>query len=290
MFRRKDRWVGQAVPSIPELQFTKLVARTARGSVYRAARRDDECRSDALTIKIYPRMRETDDQPEIEFIATSEGIGIDRCIKALYDEAFWFNFFGPPEHIPLGALMEKGPQDVFTVASIVEQVARALTGIHARHVVHRKLDANSVLFAPDFFSLRPIVHVADFDDAMFVSGPHASLVPRAQRVASAYAPLEQRAGADLGTPADVYAMARIANHLLTGRRVRDWERETQTCREAWPSVPARLAEILHASLSRWPSARPTAQEVWAAAAAVSYESEPTWGRILQRISEEQKSN
>lgn len=285
MFWRKDRWLGRVVPSQPERRFTKLLGRTKVCSVY-LAERVNQPADDALSIKIYTRERNNarhHDQPEIEHLAASEGVGVDQCLNAELHDGSWLLTFGPPEFLPLTDLLARAPQDLFTVASVVEQTARALSGVHARHIVHRRLDATSVRLTPDLWSLRPIVQLADFSDAIFIAGPHGHLTPRLQRVHSTYASPEQRAGAETGTSADVYALARIA-YDLCANKMRNWEREAPTLRSGWPGMPQRLAEVLIAALSPWPSARPTAREIYDVASAVRRDSEPTLARVYAMMS------
>lgn len=133
-------------------------------------------------------------------------------------------------------------------------------------------------------SLRPIVQLADFSNAMFIAGPHASLTPHLQRVDSNYAPPEQRAGADLETSADIYALARIAYALRANGTARNGKRDAPTSREAWTGMPHRLAEVLRAALSTWPSARPTAAEIYDVASIVRSDCEPTLARVFAMMS------
>lgn len=86
MFWRKDPWLGRVLPSQPEFRLTKLLGRTKLCSVYLAERVNQPV-GDSLTIKIYARDRERhSNQPEIEYLATSEGICLDRCLNAEVDD------------------------------------------------------------------------------------------------------------------------------------------------------------------------------------------------------------
>lgn len=292
MFWRKDPWLGHVLPSLPERRLTKLLGRTKLCSVYLAERVNQPV-GDSLTIKIYAREREGErrrDQPEIEYLATSEGICLDQCLNAEVNDGSWLLTFGRPEFVPLTHLLARAPQDFFTTASVVEQTARALSGVHARHLVHRKVDASSVRFTPDLMSLRPIVQLADFSNAMFTAGPHASLTPHLQRVDSNYAPPEQRAGADIETSADVYALARIACDLRANRKARSGKRDAPTSSDAWTGMPQRFAEVLRAALSTWPSARPTAREIYDVASVVRRDCEPTLARVYAMMSTGDEAN
>ena len=161
--------------------------------------------------------------------------------------------------------------------ALVAQVAR----IHAAEVVHGDLQPGNVLVNGD------AVRVIDFGNARWTgtaaAGGAAAIdvtTPGVQVVTNGYAAPEQRRGASLEEPADLYAIGVILYELLTGGRPfagdsRAEERGHLLLRPpalAHP-IPDQLSSLIDALLRKQPARRPTsAAEVLERLATVTVEN------------------
>jgi len=136
-------------------------------------------------------------------------------------------------------------------AQIAAAVGDALAYVHAGDVVHRDVKPDNVLLGPG-----PRVRLADFGIARTMSATRATQSGLVLGTAAYLSP-EQVTGAEVGPPADVYALALVLLECLSGHR--------EYPGAALESAMARLhrrprlpAALLAAMTATDPAARPSA--------------------------------
>jgi len=143
-------------------------------------------------------------------------------------------------------------------AQIGAAVGNALAYVHAGDVVHRDVKPDNVLLGPG-----PRVRLADFGIARTTSATrltHSGLVLGT----AAYLAPEQVTGAEVGPPADVYALGLVLLECLTGHQEYPGTAlESAMARlHRHPQLPAELpagsAALLEAMTATDPAARPSA--------------------------------
>lgn len=110
-------------------------------------------------------------------------------------------------------------------ASLVEQLARTMQYVHDRGIVHRDLKPANVLMASESDEdvrdngQQLIPKITDFGLAKCLTNPETGLTVPGQVVGTAsYMSPEQAGGlAEVGKPADIYALGAILFELLTGK-------------------------------------------------------------------------
>ncbi len=143
-------------------------------------------------------------------------------------------------------------------AQIAAAVGDALAYVHAGDVVHRDVKPDNVLLGPG-----PRVRLADFGIARTMSATRATQSGLVLGTAAYLAP-EQVTGAEVGPPADVYALALVLLECLTGHREYPGAAlESAMARlHRSPQLPAELpagwAALLAAMTATDPAARPSA--------------------------------
>lgn len=148
------------------------------------------------------------------------------------------------EYVPgetLGALLERGPLGMRTVAAIGVQATAALARAHEMGIVHGALAPNNLLVVPQRES-DVLVKLSDFG-----AEPTSA---RSGRIA--YAAPEQRELGIRDGRVDLYAIGAILYEALTGSAP-DWAAASAPRVEGAPSL---LGEAIHALVARDPSARP----------------------------------
>jgi len=143
-------------------------------------------------------------------------------------------------------------------AQIGAAVGDALAYVHAGDVVHRDVKPDNVLLGPG-----PRVRLADFGIARTISATRATQSGLVLGTAAYLAP-EQVTGAEVGPPADVYALGLVLLECLTGHREYPGTAlESAMARlHRRPQLPAELpagwAALLAAMTANDPAARPSA--------------------------------
>ncbi|MFO0554398.1 MAG: hypothetical protein U0271_38810 [Polyangiaceae bacterium] len=128
------------------------------------------------------------------------------------------------------------------LATCVEELARGLGHLHARGIAHGAVSPNNVIVTTEGGA---------FTCSLVDPWPFAP----SERPASAYTAPELREG-KLGPAADVYALAALVYYGLTGAELMS-ARATPTLRQARPSIPVILSDLVLAALSSDPEARPS---------------------------------
>ncbi|MFI9818633.1 serine/threonine-protein kinase [Saccharothrix variisporea] len=147
------------------------------------------------------------------------------------------------------------------VARIGAQVAEILGHVHRHDVVHRDVKPSNILLATD----ERRAYLADFGLAL--QGQVTRVTRSGVLVGTAgYLAPEQVRGAEVGPPADVYALGLVLLECLTGRpEYPGGDTEAALARlHREPRIPSNLpaewVEVLTAMTHTLPSKRPTATE------------------------------
>ncbi|NYI44448.1 serine/threonine protein kinase [Nocardioides aromaticivorans] len=170
----------------------------------------------------------------------------------------------------LAAQLAAGALPAQTVAEIGTQVAAALAYAHAQGVTHRDVKPSNVLLCGDSRAL-----LADFGIAR-LAGDLEQHTRTGETIGSpAYLAPEQAAGEAVTSAADVYSLGLVLLEALTGERAfpgAPLETAVQRLVASPPmpvSLPRPWRDLLTAMTARDPAARPTAEDVAAATAAIA---------------------
>jgi serine/threonine protein kinase, bacterial len=151
------------------------------------------------------------------------------------------------------------------VAEIVTAVARALDYAHTRGLLHRDVKpANILLTRPDGDGERRIL-LADFGIARHLADISGLTATNLTVGTVAYAAPEQLMGSEVGGPADQYALAATAFHLLTGSQPYQHSNPVAVISQHLNAAPPKLSDrrpglalldvILSTALAKDPEAR-----------------------------------
>ncbi len=145
------------------------------------------------------------------------------------------------------AIASNGLMNAQSTELLIHKISSALYEIHKENVAHRDLSPNNVILGPD----GPVI--IDFGSSRLTDSSKG-LVSILTSGTPGYLSPEAQSGSDASTPADVFAIAKIAEFALTG--------ESDTPRsEKLNQLSPNLARVLYQALEIDPSERPTAQEI-----------------------------
>lgn len=158
---------------------------------------------------------------------------------------------------------EQGALDPDRASQLLAQLAGALARAHENGVIHRDLKPSNVLISVD-----GMVKLMDFGIAKSVDGPSHTLTGEVLGTTYYISP-EQAMGRAVTPASDLYSLGALAHELLTGAKPFDKGTPIATAlaqvEEPPPplpdAVPAKLADVVMACLSKDPSDRPTAAAV-----------------------------
>jgi eukaryotic-like serine/threonine-protein kinase len=161
----------------------------------------------------------------------------------------------------------RGPLAVDDVRRLGEDIARALTYVHAQGVIHRDVKPSNILLPPDGRAL-----LADFGVARVADGTRLT-EPESMIGTAAYLAPEQLGPAEVTGAADVYALGLVLVEALSGRPAFTGTPQemlaARVARDPWipPALPRPWTGLLHAMTARDPAARPDAAAIAAGLAA-----------------------
>jgi serine/threonine-protein kinase len=159
----------------------------------------------------------------------------------------------------LAARLRTGPLDIAEVASIGGEVAEALASAHGRGVIHRDITPGNVMLTPTGTKLLDFGISTVAGDAAMTAAGRTLGTP-------AYLAPERIAGRAATPAADVYALAAVLTHAVTGHTVYrgSWSEQAHAHLHEEPvldDVPTDLVSLVRACLAKDPQIRPTAAEV-----------------------------
>lgn len=166
----------------------------------------------------------------------------------------------------LADLLMRGPVDPAAVRSIGIGVADALGYVHARGLVHRDVKPGNILLPRHLTATSARTRLADFGIARLVDATRLTAAGTLLGTASYLSP-EQARGAEVGPPADVYALGLVLLECLTGRRpfpgtpIETVAARTHRAPDVPLSIPDAWRAVLQGMTALDPADRPTAPEV-----------------------------
>jgi serine/threonine protein kinase len=161
--------------------------------------------------------------------------------------------------------LASGPLTQPETVGVGAALADALSCVHAAGIVHRDVKPANVLLEPAG-SGWPVVKLADFGIARLASSPPLTATGLTIGTANYLSP-EQVRGAEVGPPADIYALGLVLIECLTGRPAYAGTGvEVALARlhrdpDLPAGVPDPLRRLLRAMTDREPTGRPTAAAV-----------------------------
>jgi eukaryotic-like serine/threonine-protein kinase len=173
----------------------------------------------------------------------------------------------------LAARLKAGPLEIAEVARIGAEVAEALAIAHARGVIHRDITPGNVMLTPAGTKLL------DFGISTVAGDAAMTAVGRTLGTPAYLAP-ERIAGRSATAAADVYALAAVLTHAVTGHTVYqgNWSEQAHAHLHDEPvldDVPTDLVSLLRACLAKDPHVRPTAAEVALGLRSISTAARPS---------------
>ena len=254
------RWIGQ-------YQVIREIGHGAEGIVYQA--RDPAIGRDVAIKELRLSRLPPDEIPEARqrFVREAQAVGNLRHenIVTLYQ------FIEQPdalylvmEFIPGGALRPKLIGTTSEAVAIVRQVAAALDHAHANGIVHRDIKPGNILVSGDPANHRPVMKVADFGIARFLT--RTMTVTGVSMGTPAYMAPEQIQGYRVDARADQFSLAVLACELLSGRlpftapnyqalTFQIVNAEPASLREANPWLPPELDRVIRRALAKNPDER-----------------------------------
>ncbi|MGC8481037.1 MAG: serine/threonine-protein kinase [Acidimicrobiales bacterium] len=238
-----------------------LVGRGGMASVYRAVdtRLDRE-----VAIKLLNSGTESDDRrlrAEVRTLARFAHPHLVRLLDAGEVDGRLYLVMDLIDGTTVAARLREGQLPPLAVTTIAVGVSEALRYVHQNGIIHRDvkpanilLDAAGVPYLADFGIARLMDSTALTATGLLVGTP-------------AYLAPEQVHGAEVGPPADVYALGLVLLECLTGRRAFSGGiselAAARVLRE--PEIPNNLPgpwpSLLRAMTAREPSERPSAAEL-----------------------------
>ncbi len=158
----------------------------------------------------------------------------------------------------LGARLHAGPMPWQEAVDIGAQVADALTAAHRHGVVHRDITPGNIMLTPAG------AKVLDFGISR-IAGDAAMTVAGRTLGTPAYLAPERVSGRPATPAVDVYALAAVLVHAITGRTPYEgsWSEQAHAHLHEPPpllaGLPDVLARLLRACLDKDPAVRPTGE-------------------------------
>lgn len=152
----------------------------------------------------------------------------------------------------LGQVLRQRRLNVEQVASVIEQVSRALDASHQRGIIHRDIKPANI-FLVDVGAKNPFVKLLDFGVAKTTAA--MTLTSTGEVVGTpVYMSPEQIAGQELDHRADLWSLGIVAFRCLTGRRPFDGESVAEVAYKVVHAPMPRVLELepsLPPTVDRW---------------------------------------
>ncbi len=230
----------------------EAIARGGMGVVYRATQLDLER---TVALKLIATERAQDPifrarfKLESRLAASIEHVNVIPVYEAGEDDGLLFIAMRMVEGTDLAQLLERvGGLEPARAARLIGQLAGALDAAHAHGLVHRDVKPANALLTPD----QPEhLYLTDFGVAKHIGGG-AGVTEAGQWVGTLdYLAPEQIRGEAVGPGADVYALAGVIYHCLTGEI--PFPRDNDAAKlwahiNAPPPAPSRLVRSLPPTL------------------------------------------
>jgi eukaryotic-like serine/threonine-protein kinase len=248
-------------------ELTERVASGGMGDAYRAHDRRLERTVAIKTLRAEGAVARQRFDAEVAALAKLTHANIVPLFDAGEHEGVPFLVMAFIDGPTLSDVMAGGPLEPDRVAAIGAELAAALTYAHAVGIVHRDVKPGNVLFDE-----RGVARLADFGIARLADVAGVTATGVAIGTAAYIAPEQLTRDAEVGSPADLYALGLVLLEALTGEREFDGPAtEAALVRLSRdPHIPATLPatwrRLLGDLTAREPDRRPTAREVVAALA------------------------
>jgi serine/threonine-protein kinase len=202
-------------------QIIREVGRGGLGSVYLAARSDDEYRKE-VAIKLVRRGLDTEDilrrfRTERQILAQLDHPNIARLIDGgTTDEGLPYFVMEYVEGEPVSRYCDAHALSITDRLNLFRKVCAAVTYAHQNLVIHRDLKPSNILVTPEG---EP--KLLDFGIAKLLGAEEellAQTVPSLRVMTPEYASPEQVKGERVTTTSDVYSLGVLLYELLTGQR------------------------------------------------------------------------
>jgi serine/threonine-protein kinase len=207
----------EPVPIIPGVQIIEELGRGGTGIVYKARQVG---LNRLVAVKVLRPEKLASAEARIRARRGAEAIARFQHpnIVQIYQVGIQDGYlYGVLEYLDGGTLKERiaaGPVTPRQAAEIVRTVAATVQALHDRGIVHRDLKPANILLTKD-----GVAKIADFGLAKLIEGTDACTQSGVAVGTPSYMAPEQAAAraADVGPPADVYALGAILYELLTGQ-------------------------------------------------------------------------
>lgn len=208
-----DELIGKTIGGYEILE---LVGRGGMATVYRA---QQVSMKRVVAVKVLPKQYIHDDtylqrfHQEVKIVSQLE----HRNIVPVYD---YGEYEGQPyivmRYMSAGSvddLIAKGPLEIETIISVMEQIGPALDYAHSKNVLHRDLKPSNVLLDDDGGA-----YLTDFGIARILSEQSAGITTQGVVGTPSYMSPEQAQGLALDNRSDIYALGVMLFEMATGRR------------------------------------------------------------------------
>ncbi len=211
-------------------------------------------------LKLIDHERRSDPQVRLRFTREARAAAQvrSRHVALIFDHGEWEGVpFIAMEYLvgeDLGARLERGRLDADSTYRVIEQVARALTRAHAAGIVHRDLKPENLFLTRD--DEGELCKVLDFGIAQLemYSGSARVTDPGAFLGTPYYVSPEQAQAEPVDHRADLWSLAMIAFHCLTGRTPFESEGMAELLAQVVYGrlpLPSELDPSLPAALDGW---------------------------------------
>jgi CHASE2 domain-containing sensor protein len=242
----------QPTAIIAGYRIEEAIGRGGMGAVYRATQLALER---TVAIKLIAAERAQDPVFRARFrresllAAAIEHVNVIPVYEAGEDDGLLFIAMRLVEGTDLGRLLEScGALEPARAARLIGQLAGALDAAHARGLVHRDVKPANVLLTPD----RPEhLYLTDFGVAKSIGGGGAVTAAGGWAGTLDYLAPEQIRGEEVSAGVDIYALAGLLYHCLTGEV--PFPRDTDAAKlwahvNAAPPAPSRVEPDLPAAI------------------------------------------